>query len=78
MLFFLLIDQEGQTSEEEDDDEGLDADEDQSSGAASDEEEWTTMGTKSEHDRTLNLAATLGSVSSEMLDGLSLWAMKYR
>lgn len=74
------LDQEGQTSEEDDEDEGLDADEDQSSGDAGgddDEEEWTT-GNKPDHDRTLGLAATLGSISSEMLDGYSLWAMKYR
>jgi hypothetical protein len=76
-LFF--IDQEGQTSEEEEDEEGLDADEDHSSGGgASDEEEWTTIGNKQEHDRSLGLAATLDSISSEMLDGFSLWAMKYR
>ncbi|CAF2358889.1 unnamed protein product [Rotaria sp. Silwood2] len=71
---------EEQTSEEDDDDEdeGLDVDDDHSSGVLSDEEEWTTSGTKQEHDRTLGLAATLGSMSSEMLDGFSLWAMKYR
>jgi hypothetical protein len=77
--FFASIDQEGQTSEEEEEEEeGLEADEDHSSGGASDEEEWTTIGIKQEHDRSLGLAATLGSVSSEMLDGFSLWAMKYR
>jgi hypothetical protein len=75
-FLFFFIDQEGQTSEEED--EGLDADEDHSSGAASDEEEWTTIGSKPEHDRTLGLATTIGSISTEMLDGFSLWAMKYR
>ena len=70
---------EGQSSdEEEDDDEGLDADEDRSSGRDSDEEEWTTVGTKFDHDRSLELSSTLGSISSEMLDGYSLWAMKYR
>ncbi|UJR26076.1 hypothetical protein I4U23_007422 [Adineta vaga] len=68
---------EGQTSEDED--EGvLDVDEDHTSEADSDEEEWTTVVTKQDHDRTLGLAATLGSISSEMLDGFSLWAMKYR
>ena len=81
-LFYIVLlfslDQEGQTSEDEDDDDGLEADEDHSSGGASDdEEEWTT-GNKPDHDRTLGLAATLGSISSEMLDGFSLWAMKYR
>ncbi|CAF3333881.1 unnamed protein product [Rotaria sp. Silwood1] len=72
--------QEEHTSEEEeeDDDEGLDVDDDHSAGALSDEEEWTTIGNKQELDRTLGLAATLGSMSSEMLDGFSLWAMKYR
>ncbi len=73
----MFLDQEGHSSEEEDE-ETLDVDEDHSSGGASDEEEWTTVGNKQEHDRTLGLAATLGSISSEMLDGFSLWAMKYR
>ncbi|CAF0849290.1 unnamed protein product [Rotaria sordida] len=71
--------QEEHTSEEEEeDDEGLDVDDDHSSGVLSDEDEWTTIGNKQDHDRTLGLAATLGSMSSEMLDGFSLWAMKYR
>ena len=56
-----------------------DDDDDQSAGGvASDEEEWTSNGTKFDSDRSLNLASTLGSISSEMLDGYSLWAMKYR
>lgn len=33
---------------------------------------------KQDHDRTIGLSETLGSMSSEMLDGYSLWAMKYR
>ncbi|CAF3781391.1 unnamed protein product [Rotaria magnacalcarata] len=71
-------DQEGHSSEEDDED-GLDVDDDDhSSGVLSDEEEWTAIGNKQEHDRSLGLAATLGSMSSEMLDGYSLWAMKYR
>ncbi|CAF4698228.1 unnamed protein product, partial [Rotaria magnacalcarata] len=62
-----------------DDEDGLDVDDDDhSSGVLSDEEEWTAIGNKQEHDRSLGLAATLGSMSSEMLDGYSLWAMKYR
>ncbi|CAF3304943.1 unnamed protein product [Rotaria socialis] len=70
--------QEGHSSEEDDED-GLDVDDDDhSSGVLSDEEEWTAIGNKQEHDRSLGLAATLGSMSSEMLDGYSLWAMKYR
>ncbi|CAF3705373.1 unnamed protein product [Adineta steineri] len=67
---------EGQSSEE--DEEVLDADEDHSTEVDTDEEEWTTVGIKHEHDRSLGLTTTLGSISSEMLDGFSLWAMKYR
>jgi len=77
-LNFVFLDHEGHTSEEEEEEGGLGVDEDQSSGGNSDEEEWTTIGNKQEHDRTLGLATTLGSISSEMLDGFSLWAMKYR
>jgi len=72
--------QDEQSDEGEDDE--LDAeedDDDQSAGGmASDEEEWTSNGTKFDSDRSLSLASTLGSISSEMLDGYSLWAMKYR
>ena len=81
MIFLLVVfcsGQEGHSSEEEEEDDGLEGEDDQSSGIASDEEEWTHNGSKSDHDRNLNLTATLGSISSEMLDGYSLWAMKYR
>jgi hypothetical protein len=82
-MYHCRIGHEERSSEDDDDDdeeEELDADDDDHSSAAapSDEDEWTSNNAKVEHDRTLTLSTTFGSISSEMLDGYSLWAMKYR